>query len=44
VQNALGQETVESSLQSQIEAQKNPVQEAGVPWAPTTNITPDMLT
>jgi hypothetical protein len=32
VQNALGQETVESSLQSQIEAQKNPVQEAGVPW------------
>ena len=35
VQTSLGQETVESSLQSQIDLQKNPVQEAGVPWATT---------
>ena len=33
VQTSLGQETVEASLQSQIDLQKNPVQEAGVPWA-----------
>jgi hypothetical protein len=32
VQTALGKDTVESSLQSQIDAQKNPVQAAGVPW------------
>ena len=33
VQNALGKDTVEASLQSQIDAQINPVQEAGVPWS-----------
>lgn len=33
VQTSLGQETVEASLQSQIDLQKNPVQAAGVPWA-----------
>jgi len=33
VQNSLGQATVEASLQSQIELQKHPVQEAGVPWS-----------
>jgi hypothetical protein len=33
VQNALGKDTVEASLQSQIDAQINPVQETGVPWA-----------
>ena len=33
VQEALGKDTVEASLTAQIEAQKNPVQEAGVPWA-----------
>jgi hypothetical protein len=33
VQDSLGQETVEEALAAQIEAQKNPVQEAGVPWA-----------
>ena len=32
VQNSLGKETVEASLQSQIEAQKNPVQASGLPW------------
>jgi len=32
VQTALGKDTVEASLESQIEAQKHPVQEAGVPW------------
>jgi hypothetical protein len=32
VQTSLGKDTVEASLQSQIEAQKHPVQEAGVPW------------
>ena len=32
VQTALGKETVEASLEGQIEAQKHPVQEAGVPW------------
>jgi len=32
VQTALGKDTVEASLQSQIDAKKNPVQEAGVPW------------
>jgi len=32
VQTALGKETVESSLQSQIDLQKHPVQAAGVPW------------
>jgi hypothetical protein len=33
VQNALGKDTVEASLQAQIDALKNPVQEAGVPWS-----------
>ena len=32
VQNALGKDTVEASLQGQIDAQINPVQESGVPW------------
>jgi hypothetical protein len=32
VQDSLGQDTVEASLQSQIDALKNPVQESGVPW------------
>jgi uncharacterized GH25 family protein len=33
VQNSLGKDTVEASLQSQIELQKNPVQATGLPWA-----------
>jgi hypothetical protein len=33
VQDSLGQETVETELAAQIEAQKNPVQESGLPWA-----------
>jgi len=33
VQNALGKDTVEASLQGQIDAQINPVTAAGVPWA-----------
>lgn len=33
VKNALGQETVESSLASQIDALKNPVVESGLPWS-----------
>jgi len=33
VQNSLGKDTVEASLQSQINAQINPVQESGVPWS-----------
>ena len=33
VQEALGKDTVEASLQGQIDALKNPVQESGVPWA-----------
>jgi myo-inositol-hexaphosphate 3-phosphohydrolase len=33
VQESLGKDTVETGLAAQIEAQKNPVQEAGVPWA-----------
>jgi hypothetical protein len=32
VQESLGKETVEASLDSQIEAQKNPVQQSGLPW------------
>lgn len=32
VQTSLGKDTVETSLQSQIDAQKNPVQESGTPW------------
>jgi myo-inositol-hexaphosphate 3-phosphohydrolase len=33
VQESLGKDTVEAGLAAQIEAQKNPVQEAGVPWS-----------
>ena len=33
VQDSLGKDTVEEGLAAQIEAQKNPVQESGVPWA-----------
>ena len=32
VQNALGKDTVEASLQGQIDLQKNPVQATGLPW------------
>jgi myo-inositol-hexaphosphate 3-phosphohydrolase len=32
VQDSLGKDTVEESLTAQIEAQKNPVQETGLPW------------
>ncbi len=32
VQESLGKDTVEASLASQIEAQKNPTQATGVPW------------
>lgn len=32
VQDSLGKETVETSLAGQIEAQRNPVQESGLPW------------
>jgi hypothetical protein len=32
VQTSLGKDEVETSLASQIEAQKNPVTESGVPW------------
>jgi hypothetical protein len=33
VKDSLGQETVETALAAQIEAQKNPVQQSGLPWA-----------
>ena len=33
VQDTLGKTTVETSLQGQIDAQKNPVQESGLPWS-----------
>jgi uncharacterized GH25 family protein len=33
VQESLGKDTVEAGLDAQIEAQKNPVQETGLPWA-----------
>ena len=35
VQTSLGKDTVEESLAAQIDAQKNPVQESGLPWAVT---------
>ena len=35
VQASLGKDTVEEALAAQIEAQKNPVQESGLPWAVT---------
>jgi len=33
VKDSLGQDTVEAGLAAQIEAQKNPVQKSGLPWA-----------
>ena len=33
VQTSLGKDTVEASLQSQIDAQINPAQESGLPWS-----------
>lgn len=33
VQTSLGKDVVEASLQSQIDALKNPVQESGLPWS-----------
>jgi myo-inositol-hexaphosphate 3-phosphohydrolase len=33
VQESLGKDTVEAGLAANIEAQKNPVQESGLPWA-----------
>jgi hypothetical protein len=35
VKESLGQANVEESLAAQISAQKNPVQESGLPWAVT---------
>ena len=32
VQTSLGKDTVEAALTAQIDAQKNPVQESGLPW------------
>ena len=32
VQDSLGKDTVEQSLAAQIDAQKNPVSESGLPW------------
>lgn len=32
VKDSLGEETVQASLTAQIESQKNPVQESGLPW------------
>jgi len=32
VQDSLGKDTVEASLETQIEAKKNPVVESGLPW------------
>jgi hypothetical protein len=32
VQESLGKDTVEASLAAQIDAQKNPVSESGLPW------------
>jgi hypothetical protein len=32
VQDSLGKDTIEANLTEQIEAQKNPVQETGLPW------------
>ena len=33
VQDSIGKDTTEANLASQIEAQKHPTQESGVPWA-----------
>jgi hypothetical protein len=38
VQESLGKDTVEASLTEQIEALKNPVQEAGLPWVADTTL------
>jgi hypothetical protein len=38
VQNSLGKDTVEASLTANIEAQKNPVQETGLPWVIETAV------
>jgi len=38
VQESLGKDTVEASLTAQIEALKNPVQEAGLPWVSDTTL------
>jgi hypothetical protein len=35
VQESLGKDTVEAGLAAQITAQKNPVQQSGLPWATT---------
>jgi hypothetical protein len=35
VQTSLGKDTVEASLQSQIDAKIKPVQESGLPWSAT---------
>ena len=32
VKESLGQETVETALAAQIDAERNPVQESGLPW------------
>lgn len=32
VQNSLGKDTVEAALAAQIDSQKNPVSESGLPW------------
>ena len=37
VQEALGKDTVEASLQGQIDALKAPVQQSGLPWEPEQN-------
>lgn len=33
IKNSIGQETVEASLQSQIDLLKNPIQKSGLAWA-----------
>jgi hypothetical protein len=33
VKESLGQSTIEAALSAQIEAQKNPVQQSGLPWS-----------
>lgn len=38
VQDSLGKDTVEEGLTAQIEAQKNPVQETGLPWVSNTTL------
>jgi hypothetical protein len=38
------EEHVNSLIQKQINEKVTPITEPSLPWAPTTNITPDMLT